>query len=74
MALHEVNETLFKGKTECGLYEFCEHSRNGLKVDNRCLTAPWERAKDKPTCAYGALWASFGLNDKKVTALQQNIT
>jgi len=66
IALHEVHETLFKRKTECGLVEFCKHATNGLIVDKRCLTMPWKRATDEKLCAYGALWAGFGINDRNV--------
>lgn len=61
LALNEVQETLFKGKTECGLFDFCKKSGNGLKVDERCLTMPWKRAEDDPTCAYGGLCIALQL-------------
>lgn len=66
LALHEVHETFFRGKCDCSLFEFCEHSTNGLTVDERCITAPWKRATDQFLCAYGALWAGFGINEKKI--------
>jgi hypothetical protein len=65
-ALNEVKQTLFDGKTECGLYDYCRRSTNGLIVDERCIHAPWQRSQDNPTCAYGAIWISFGLHEKTV--------
>lgn len=67
LALNEVYQTLFFRKTECALLEFCQHSKNGLKTDERCTTAPWERSTDEFTCAYGALWANFSLAGLPVT-------
>lgn len=67
IAVQEVRDTLIlRNKKECGLYKYCEQSTNGLKVDERCLNAPWERAKDAQACAYGALWKLYGLADKNV--------
>ena len=66
LALNEVQLTLFNGKCECDLYDFCRRSTNGLLVDERCVTSPWLRAQDNPTCAYGAVWTSFGLCEKQV--------
>jgi hypothetical protein len=63
-ALNEVKQTLFNGKTECGLYDYCHRSTNGLIVDERCTNAPWQRSHDEPTCASGAIWRSFGLHEK----------
>lgn len=62
----QVNNTLIGGKSDCELYTCCSSSKNGLVVDQRCHENPWERANDKMLCAYAALWASYGLNKKKV--------
>jgi hypothetical protein len=67
LAVHEVLMTLVqKDKKVCGLYKYCEESTNGPKVDDRCKNAPWLRAKDEKTCAYGALWSLYGLSAKTV--------
>jgi hypothetical protein len=67
LAVQEVLLTLIqKKKTNCSLYKYCEKNTNGLKVDDRCTNAPWERSQDEMTCAYGALWALYGLKDKVV--------
>jgi hypothetical protein len=66
LAVQEIRDTLIREKNKCELYSYCEKSKNGLKVDDRCLTSPWERAKDIRTCSYGALWKLYGLDNKNV--------
>lgn len=66
LALKQLNQTILSGSTKCELVSICEKSTNGLRVDDRCLNAPWERAKDEMTCAFGALWANYGLSEKEI--------
>lgn len=69
LALRQIQNLILVGKSKrsCALKEFCDQNTNGLKTDERCEETPWERAKDKQTCAYGALWAVYGFKGKVVT-------
>jgi hypothetical protein len=68
LAMQQIQNLILMGKTKvaCLLKEFCDKNKNGLKTDNRCGESPWERSKDKQSCAYGAFWSLYGLNDKTV--------
>jgi hypothetical protein len=64
--IQQIHHTLLGGRRRCTLYDVCDRSKNGLKTDERCHYAPWVRASDQLTCAYGSLWVNYGLADKIV--------
>lgn len=66
LSLKQVNDTLLYGKSKCELYECCKNAIIGPETDYRCVTEPWERAKDENTCAFGAQWFLYGLNQYEV--------
>lgn len=67
LSMKQVNDLLFDGKYRCGLYEFCSKANKGPETDYRCVSEPWLRSTDNPTCAFGAQWQLYGLADKRVT-------
>lgn len=66
ISMKQVNDTLFDGKHRCGLFEICDKAQKGAVTDFRCISEPWLRSKDDPTCAFGAQWQLYGLADKKI--------
>jgi hypothetical protein len=66
LSLQQINNTLMFGQAHCDLYRCCEKAPN-IEEDERCKTAPWERAKDEKKCAYGSLWKLYDFAKKKVT-------
>lgn len=62
----QLHSTLLEGNTCCALQEQCAKSHRQMPIDAGCSTAPWEKANLNPSCAFGAIWASFGLNNFSV--------
>jgi hypothetical protein len=68
LASQQLQKLFLTGKAAlpCTFLPICSQNKNGLQVDNRCKAAPWERASDQLTCAYGALWLGYGFNGTDV--------
>ena len=61
----QMHEFLVKGKVDCDLYDICSNSKPDI-VDERCLTAPWERVHDQQKCPYAAAMIQWGLSHKNL--------
>jgi len=62
-AAMQLHATLLEGDTCCALQPQCAKSHRPMPVDADCSTAPWKKASLHPSCAFGALWASFDLHN-----------
>jgi len=61
--VHQFIQLLAGGKVPCALYDICAHSQPPI-VDDRCLTAPWERVNDQKKCPYAAAWINWGFHGR----------
>lgn len=68
LTMQQIQKLLLTGKQGCAcmLQPVCSQNTNGLRVDDRCQNAPWERAIDDQSCAYGALWTGYGFANTQV--------
>ena len=62
-AINEIFYLFEYGQTECELKAYCRERPEGNETDDRCNTAPWERATDKQLCGYGVFWRTWGLTE-----------
>ncbi|WPQ65208.1 DUF6367 family protein [Chitinophaga sancti] len=59
----QLHATLLEADTCCALQPQCAKSHRKMPLDTDCSTAPWKKAHLDPSCAFGAIWASFGLHN-----------
>jgi hypothetical protein len=57
--------SVYFGKKECSMIDFCKLSPEKEMVNTNCRTAPWEKVNEKDLCPFAQLWKTWGLKDKK---------
>lgn len=55
---------IYMGKKTCGLYSFCSLRTDDPIINEKCLSAPWEKATESELCPFAQLWKTWGMVGK----------
>lgn len=65
-AFKQLHDLFLSGIRKCCLIDHCANSEPKMPVDDKCLNAPWLKAKEKAICPFGAVWVALGLQGRNV--------
>jgi hypothetical protein len=65
-AFKQIQRLLLYGKRDCIMINHCMGSKPAMPIDNNCDESPWLKARIEPQCPFGAIWKSFGLEEKEI--------